>query len=296
MKRILVIGEHSYIGTSFRDYIQKNEPDLEVALAGARDEAWKRVDLSRYDAVLHAAGKAHADVGRVSEQEKREYYRVNFELAVEAAKASKAAGVRQFIYPSSVIIYGEAAPIGKQKVITRDTEPSPANFYGDSKLLADLAIQKMNGGEFKTAVLRLPMVYGPNSRGNYPILAKMAKRLPVFPNIRNERSMLYIENLCELFREIIKFEDGGLFYPQNAEYASTSDLVKWIADAAGKKIRLLKLANPLAYLAGIMPGKARMLANKAFGSCVYDQDMSRYRDNGYQKYGFIESIRRTEGK
>lgn len=294
-KKILVIGEHSYIGTAFRDYMEKYDPAAEVVMVSARDGKWKTADFSSCDSVLHVAGKAHADVGNVSEEEKKEYYKVNYELAVEVANAAKTAGVRQFIYLSSIIIYGESAPVGKQKVISADTKPEPANFYGDSKLQADLAVQALGDEKFKTAVLRLPMVYGAGSKGNYPLLAKMAKKLPFFPNISNARSMIYIENLCEFIREIIAYEDAGIFYPQNPEYTVTARMVGLIADAAGKQICLTSFFNPFIRLAGKMPGKIGKLTNKAFGNCVYEKELSRYRNNTYQVCQFEDSIRRTEG-
>lgn len=296
MKRVLVIGEHSYIGTAFSEYIKKYAPMMEVKRISARDEKWKTVDLADFDCVLHVAGKAHADVGNVSEKVKQEYYKVNYELAVEVANAAKMAGVRQFIYLSSIIIYGESAPLGKPKVISKDTKPVPANFYGDSKLQADLAIQKLNSENFKTAVLRLPMVYGRGSRGNYPLLAKMAKKLPFFPDVHNERSMIYIENLCEFIKEIIEYGDSGVFYPQNPEYTVTAQMVECIADAAGRSVHLSAFLNPFIYLAGKVPGKVGRLANKAFGNCVYEMKLSEYRDNIYQVCGFEDSIRRTEGQ
>lgn len=296
MKRILVIGKNSYIGTSFQKYAVTYAPDLEVTLVGAKDGAWRSVDLGAYDVVLHVAGKAHADIGNVTEEVKQEYYDINYKLAVEAADTAKAAGVRQFIYPSSIIIYGESAPVGKQKVITQDTCPQPSNFYGDSKLQADLAIQELGNDNFKTAVLRLPMIYGAESKGNYPILAKMAKKFPVFPEIENERSMLYIGNLCEFLREIIENEDSGVFYPQNAEYTVTSKMVHLIADTAGHNLYLSSLLAPLVRLSCKLPGKIGQLANKAFGNCVYDQEMSRYQNNRYQIYSLADSIRRTEGQ
>lgn len=107
----------------------------------------------------------------------------------------------------------------------------------------------------QTAVLRLPMVYGKNSKGNYPVLAKMAKKLPVFPKVKNERSMIYIGNLCEFLREIIENGSGGVFYPQNAEYTVTSEMVKKIAEAADKQIHLTAVLTPFVYLAGKIPGK-----------------------------------------
>lgn len=294
-KKVLIIGEHSYIGTSFYRYAQKYAPFLAIKMVSARNDAWKREKLWEYDAVVDMAGKAHADIGHVTDQEKEEYYRVNFKLAQTIAQAAKEAGTRQFIYPSSIIIYGESAPVGKRKKITAETIPHPANFYGDSKLQADLAIQKMDDTTFRTAVLRLPMIYGKGSRGNYPLLAGLARKLPVFPAVQNERSMLYIGNLCEFLIELIEQGDGGVFYPQNPEYTKTSEMVRLIAGAAGKKIRITGILTPFVLLAGKMPGKIGRLAAKAFGNCSYEQQLSTYRNNRYQKYSLEQSVKETEG-
>ena len=296
MKKILITGQSSYIGTSFQEYIRKHCKDWRIDAVSVRNEAWKSIDFSQYDCVLHMAGRAHADVGNVSEEVKKEYYEVNYELTKKIAKTAKKAGVKQFIYPGSIIIYGESAPYGKEKLITADTRPEPVNFYGDSKWRADKAIQKLNTDGFKTVVMRLPMVYGKGSKGNYPLLSKIAKKFPIFPNVRNTRSMIYIENLCEMIREIVEQEDSGVFFPQNAEYTTTAHMVQTIAETAGKTICLTKLLNPIVWLASKIPGKVGRLANKAFGNCTYEKSLSEYRGNQYQVYSFKDSIRRTEGQ
>ena len=294
MKRVLITGQHSYIGTSFEHYIRKYCPRWQVDSISVHGDGWKQYDFGGYDAVLHVAGKAHADTGRVSEEVKREYYRVNCDLAREVAEAAKSAGVRQFIYPGSIIIYGESAPYGRQKMITADTKPAPANFYGDSKWQADLAVRGLADGAFHVAVLRLPMVYGAEGKGNYPMLSKLAKWLPVFPAVQNSRSMLYIENLCELIREIVEQGEGGVFFPQNAQYASTAEVVEAVSHAVGKRVVLLPFLNPLVKLCCRMPGKIGCLANKAFGSFTYEKSLSEYNGNRYQRYDLKQSIRRTE--
>lgn len=195
-------------------------------------------DFSNYDTVFHVAGIAHADVGNVSKETEKLYYQVNCELAYETALKAKEANVKQFIYMSSIIVYGESAPYGKTKVITKDTKPSPANFYGDSKLQAEIKLSPLQDDSFNIAIIRPPMIYGKESKGNYPMLSTLAKKLPVFPKISNQRSMLYIENLCEFIRLLIKTIVMGL-YPQNKEYASTTMIVKTI----NPKIKTLGLLN-----------------------------------------------------
>ena len=295
MKKVLITGANSYIGTSFENWIQKNAPDISVDTMDMIGEAWKNADFSGYDAVFHVAGIAHADVGKVSDEQKALYYKVNADLTEECAKKAKAEGVKQFVFMSSIIVYGESAGIGKERVITKDTPLTPANFYGDSKVKAEEAISPLSDKTFKVVILRPPMIYGKGSKGNYPLLAKMARKLPFFPNVQNERSMLYIGNLCKLIACVIERDEEGIFYPQNKDYVNTGDMVKHIAKVKGKNIRLTGLFNPMLKLMGRMGGKLGGLVNKAFGNMVYEKAMSQY-DFEYQIYDLKESVKLTEGK
>ena len=241
MKKILITGAGSYIGTSFEEYLKENySNDYEVDTLDMLDPAWRDYDFSPYDSVFHVAGIAHSDNGRISAEKEKLYYAVNTDLTVETAKKAKADGARQFIFMSSAIVYGESAPIGKTKRITRDTPVSPANCYGDSKVQAENGIRPLDDESFKVVILRPPMIYGKGSKGNYPRLASLARKAPLFPYVKNERSMLYIENLAEFVRLMIENVERGTFWPQNSEYSNTSELVKMIAAANGKRIRLVR--------------------------------------------------------
>lgn len=295
-KRVLITGAGSYIGESFAAYAGVHYPaNFTVDTVDMQDPGWRREDFSSYDAVFHVAGIAHADIGKVEEGTKKKYYAVNTDLAVETAKKARAEGVRQFVFMSSIIVYGDSAPYGKRKRITQDTEPSPANFYGDSKWQADQGVRKLADDKFTVTVLRPPMIYGKGSKGNYPALAKMAKKLPVFPDVKNERSMLYIENLCEFLCQVMLRNAGGVYWPQNAEYSRTSELVRMIGEAGGHKIYVSRVFTWAVWLASHIPGKISSLANKAFGNMSYDPLMSTY-DFPYQVIDLKESIKRTEGE
>lgn len=176
-----------------------------------RDNEWEKESFSGYDSILHMAGLAHADVGKVSEGTKALYYQINRDLTLQVARKAKADGVKQFIYMSSVIIYGDSAPVGKQKHITADTPPAPANFYGNSKYQAEQQLRKLQTEDFYVAVVRAPMIYGKGSKGNFPLLVKLAARTPVFPALDNQRSMLYVENLAEFLRRLMETGMGGIF-------------------------------------------------------------------------------------
>lgn len=289
MKKILITGANSYIGTSFESYLKQWPDKYHVDTIDMIDGSWRNFCFAGYDTVYHVAGIAHSDTGKVSEERKAFYYKINTDLAVETAKKAKDDGVSQFIYMSSAIVYGDSAPIGKTKTITKETSVSPANFYGDSKVQAENGILPLQDNAYKIVILRPPMIYGKGSKGNYPILAKLALKFPLFPYVKNTRSMLYIGNLVEFVRLMVENEESGIFWPQNAEYSNTSQMVQMIAAAHGRKVHLVRGftwgLRGLAYVFGMV--------NKAFGSLCYDQNISKYK-NQYCLYTLQDSINGAE--
>ncbi len=284
MKRVLITGKNSYIGSSLENWLMREPDKYKVDTVDMKDGSWKEKDFSQYDVVFHVAGIAH-----VSSDPKMEdlYYKVNRDLTIETAEKAKAEGVKQFIFMSSIIVYGDSS--SSKRVIDRNTVPTPSNFYGNSKLQAEEGITHLESDEFKIVVLRPPMIYGKDSKGNYPRLANMAKKIPVFPDIENERSMLHIDNLCEFIKVMIDHEESGLYFPQNKEYVKTSELVKMIAEIHGKKIMMTEVFNPILKL---MFGIG--IVNKVFGNLVYEKSMSDYDKANYRIRNFSESIKLTE--
>ncbi|MCI9619177.1 MAG: NAD-dependent epimerase/dehydratase family protein [Dorea sp.] len=297
MKKVLITGANSYIGMSFEKWMTEVHPkEFKIDTVDMKCEKWKEKDFSEYDVVFHVAGIAHADVGHVTEERKNYYHEVNCNLSLETAKTAKEAGIKQFIFMSSMIVYGDSAPLGKKKVIHKETQPSPSNFYGDSKWQADRKIRQLENDDFHVAVLRPPMIYGKGSKGNYPVLAQMAKRLPVFPKVENEKSVLHVDNLSEFVYLLISSGEGGIFFPQNAEYVKTYEMVKEIARCAGHQIWITELLNPLVWIAEKIPGKVSGKIHKAFGSLVYEKNMSNCFKGRYQVRKLNESISLTEKK
>jgi nucleoside-diphosphate-sugar epimerase len=284
MKKVLITGMNSYIGTSLEKWLRNFPDKYSIDSISLRDDSWKDKDFSQYDVVFHVAGIAH-----VSSDPKKEdlYYKVNRDLTIEAAKKAKADGVKQFIFMSSIIVYGDSS--GDKGIIDRSTMPTPSNFYGKSKLQAEQGIISLESYYFKIAILRPPMIYGKGSKGNYPKLAKAAQILPLFPDINNQRSMLHRDNLCEFIRLVIDNQESGIFFPQNREYVQTTKMVELIAEVHGKKTRLTKLFNPALKIL-----KSRLeLINKVFGNLVYEESMSLYKEE-YRIRNLQESIELTE--
>lgn len=288
MKKILITGKHSYIGESVEAYLLKDS-HYTIDTLDMLDSTWKKHDFSAYDVVFHVAGIAHSDNGKISEEREKIYYKVNTDLAVEVAFKARNEGVTQFIYMSSMSVYGNSSNIGEKKMITLNTKPNPVNAYGKSKLLAEEYIIHMDSPDFRVVVLRPPMIYGKNSRGNYKTLSNLAIKLSVFPEIENKRSMLYVENLCEFVRLMITNNERGIFMPQNKEYTQTSHMVSLIAHCHNKNIVMTKKFNFILKLMS----KYTTLVNKAFGNLAYEQSMSSYKEP-YQVIDFEDSIKRTE--
>ena len=291
-KKILITGANSYIGESVERWLQNSVCNYQIITLDMLNQGWKEHDFSKYDVVFHVAGVAHAEVGYVSDEIRNKYYKVNRDLAIEVASIAKDQGVKQFIFMSSMIIYNGC----KESFITKDTKPKAENFYGDSKLQADLKLQELNSNDFKVCIIRPPMIYGKGSKGNYPILVKLATKLPVFPIVKNRRSMLHIDNLCEFIKLMIDNEECGIFFPQNDEYTNTSCMVKMIANAKGHKIFMIPGTNWIVKLLIRVPGKVGTLANKAFGNQVYDMILSYYEKGDYRVRSLKESILISEGE
>lgn len=284
MKRILITGAGSYIGTSFDRYLKEKYPgQYEVDTVDMVDGSWRKKSFSGYDSVFHVAGIAHR---KETEKNAELYYKVNRDLAADCAAKAKNDGVKQFVFLSSMSVYGlNSGYIGSA------TLPNPKTNYGKSKLQAEIALKKSEAADFAVAVLRPPMIYGKGCRGNYNTLKKIALKSPFFPNIDNKRSMLYIENLCRFVRALIDNRDRGLFFPQNKEYVNTTRLAELICKYNGKKFRPTVIFNPALYLLRKVAGSAE----KAFGDLVYDMSMSEYSEK-FAVTDIETSIRFTEGK
>lgn len=278
MKRILITGKSSYLANQFRSFLSGNE-NYQIDLISVR-EGWKDSDFSSYDVVVHMAGLAHSSP---KDDEKEKYYAINRDLAIEVARKAKQDGCAQFVFMSSVIVYGS-----HHTLITKDTPLCPDNFYGDSKKQAEEGILPLQDESFHVAVIRPPMIYGPGSKGNYRLLSRFSCVTPFFPNVYNERSMLYVDNFCACLKGMIDTGAGGIFLPQNKEIVSTVQLVKEIAKVHHHPLVVLKGLNPFISLL-----RKKSLFNKVFGSLVIDPVLSKF-DFEYQIVPFELSIENTE--
>ena len=260
MKKILITGAGSYIGESFARYLKQFPGQYETETVDMVGGTWRNKSFTGFDAVYHVAGIAHI---KETAENANLYYEVNRDLAVETAKKAKAEGVQQFVFLSSMSVYGM-----EEGCISRNTQPAPRSNYGKSKLQAEEGLEELKSDTFRIAVLRPPMVYGEGCKGNYQSLVKFAQLLPFFPDYSNKRSMLHIDGLCETVRKLIDSQGQGLYLPQDEEYVCTCQMVQDIARDMGKNMKLLKVLNPAVVLAK----SCTTMGKKAFGDLYYEKE------------------------
>lgn len=282
--KILITGSNSYVGTSFMKWISINDESIECHELSVRGNDWKKHDFSIYTSIIHVAGIAHVNSKKFSDDD---YYKINTNLAIEVAQKAKADGVPHFVFLSSIIVYNDSdLSLG---TIQPDTIPLSNNAYGDSKIKAEKGIESLSDSNFKVAILRPPMIYGPRSKGNYPKLAKLARITPFFPKYSNERSMLFIDNLSIYLYTIIVQQQRGLFFPQNTEYVETSKLVKSINLFHKKRQVQSSIFNPFIKLAININ-----VVNKVFGNLKYDKSLTSVLKPSYELITLEDSVHLTE--
>lgn len=289
MKKILILGKNGFVAKSFAKYMEKFKEEYKLTFISSRNYEWKKISFVGYDVVYNASGLAHSNAkdGCVEE-----YYEVNGKLPGEIAEKAKAEGVPLYISMSSLIIYGDVSNIGIKKMITKETLPKPNGIYGKSKIMGEEQVLKFADDTFHVAIIRPPMIYSEYAPENFALLCKFAIKSPIFPNLYNEQSMIYAENLCELIRLIIDNQVGGIYYPQEKEFFQTSKLVKDISDTAKRRMIVTKIFNPILK---VFSRKIRFI-RKAFGNVVYDKSLSNHFEWEYCVVPYEETIKRIVKK
>lgn len=287
MKKVMLVGVGGYIGGKFTEYINKNYPDWQVDAVDSMNRKWADADFAGYDAVYNVSGLAHANARQGTEEQ---YYAVNGQLPIDVATKAKAEGVPMFVQMSSMVVYGDMSGLDEEKNIFEDTVPAEPTIYGKSKMMAERGLLKLEDDNFQVAIMRPPLIYSEYARDNFPRLVNFAKKMPIFPKLKNQQSMVYVDNLCELIYLVIENNKGGIYYPQQECYIETSKIVKDIADAVGNKMWQTKIFNPFLKLFSKWDKLA--FIHKAFGSITYDMSISNHFDGKYRVVTYEESIRR----
>lgn len=262
---VLIAGKGSYIGSHVKEYLSSDPRYTVIELDMIGDE-WKNFDFSPYDVVYQVAGIAHQ---RETNQNAHLYYEVNRDLAVAVAEKAKAAGVTQFIYMSSMSVYGLEE---SKDLINLHTPTNPSTNYGKSKLQAEEKLARLADEHFKLSFLRPPMVYGEGAPGNLDKLYKAVRKVHVFPTVRNERSSISIDNLCDGIKKTIEEGYEGVILLQDSKYRCTTEIIRKEMKAEGVKVHFTSVFNPAVKM---MVGKIG-LATKAFGDLRYEENKDAY--------------------
>lgn len=287
MKNILITGSSSYVGNALGDWLRNWPEAYNIDFISMKNASWSLVDLSIYDVVFHVAAIVHKKEKKYMEEQ---YFEVNRDLTLELANKSKLAGVKHFIFMSSFSVYGIEGDITKDIMVSANTQCSPNSYYGRSKYEAELGLQFLESEEFKISIIRAPMIYGPNSPGNYERLRKLILQIKIFPYINNQRSMIFIDNLSEFIKLTIDNGTNGVFSPQNKEYVNTYELVKLISEENDASTFYSKKLGELV----LKVGKKKSIVNKMFGNLTYDLSISNYFDYKYALVDFPDSIKLCE--
>jgi UDP-glucose 4-epimerase len=277
MKKVLITGSNSYVGTNVEKWLLKEPKKFHVETISVRGDLWKSFDFSKFDVVFHVAGIAHA---KIKKKNIGIYRKINTILPYEIAKIAKSPGVTHFIFMSSMSVFSN-----KNGKIDINVEPLPSSKYGESKLNAEKLLSKLSSNNFGISIIRPPMIYGPNCKGNYNSLRYIIKKFFIFPKLYNLKSLLFIDNFSSFLQNIISDHLTGIFHPHNEQNVSTSYLIELIA-LNQKKVVLF--SNLLGFLLRILPSKTLSKLTR-----------STYYDYSADKLSFIDfktSVKITEDK
>lgn len=260
MKRLLVTGSSGYLGSNF---IQKYQSIYNFSFFSLLSDKLERVELNSVNAILHCAAIAHNKQKASSE----DYEEINVNYPYELAQMAKSRGVKQFIFISSVSVYGE------KEFINHESDTNPTSAYGRSKLKAEKKLLALNDSSFTISILRIPMIYGPKAPGNIETLTKLLNYLPIIPlgNIDNKRTFISISNVLQSINVILKNKKGGVFLLSDEESISTSKLVSILISKIGKKRILVDSILVKYFIKVLFPS----IYNKLWGSMVIDSSLSR---------------------
>ena len=253
--KILITGLHSYVGNHVGEHLI--QAGHQVEYMSLRNESWKNSSFKPYDVIFHVAGIAHVPI---KNNKSDLYKKINYDLTVQLAEKAKKENVNHFIFMSSIMVFGS------QGTIKKTTIPMPDNPYGKSKRDAEIALNKIASKTFKVSIIRAPMIYGKNSKGNFNRLRKLSLKWGLWPDYQNKRSMLYIKNLSLFIEHIINIEKSGTYHPQNKEWITTVEMVKHIRELNDKKTYLFRTLNVFVNI-GLKYFKT---FQKLFGSFYYD--------------------------
>jgi len=253
--------------------------------------AWSRV-LEGVSIVVHLAGRAHV-LHETASDPAAEFMRVNAQGTAALAAAARAAGVRRFIYISSIGVLGLESG---ERPFSAASPPHPHSVYTQSKLEGEIAARSFANAGFEVIVLRAPLVYGAGVRANVLRLLRWVDRgwpLPLGA-VRNRRSLVSVWNLCDLIRHLLEYPAavGGTWLVSDGEDLSTPDLVRRMGDAMGRRVRMLPVPVKGLEFLGRVTGRQAQITQLC-GSLTIDMAATREQLLWSPPMTVTESLTRT---
>ena len=244
MKNLLLTGSNGFVGKYF---IKKYAAKYNIQTFSFLNDDFKSLHVEGIDIIIHLSALVH-QMGGAS---KDEYERVNVTQTLALAKKAKASGVKQFVFMSTVKVYGEESDVAYSET----TLCKPEDEYAKSKLKAENELLKLENDDFKVSIVRTPIVYGYGVKANIKNLVNLVQKVPVLPfgGIGNKRSMIYVGNLCFFMDAIIEKQMSGIFLVADERAISTTELIELIAKALGKKIYLVRVPFFESFLKLVKP-------------------------------------------
>lgn len=279
-KHILITGSSGYVGSHLADSLE--QLGNKVSRLNVKNTLWKELDFKQYDAIIHTAALVHNNDPNA---QLAEYFRVNMHLTFNLAMEAKKCGVKHFVFMSTMAVFGEDGKIGEMVELTNPTNLKPVTNYGISKAKAEAKIREIADDNFKVAIIRPPMIYGVGSPGNFTKLIKVAKRLPIIPNLSNARSALYIKHLEQFVNEIIKHEMTGIYHPKDKFEFNTTKVVTEIRKNEHKNTFLLPIPKAMYPILNKFRVISKIYGNLAYAKSLYPHESKVAIDN--QKFETI---------
>ena len=233
MSRILITGANSFVGTN---YI-KSSIHKEISEISLFQNNPEQIDFTGYDVVIHLVAIVHQS-RRIKDDK---YFKINRDLCLEVAEHARNGGVKQFIFLSTVKVYGEFIP--NSGPWNEDSVCLPEDSYGKSKYEAEVALRKMETTNFIVSIIRTPLVYGVGVKANMLSILRLVDKFPILPlaKVNNKRSFTSAENLVAFIDRIIERRASGIFIAMDEKPLSTTDLVYLISRYLNKRVFLFRM-------------------------------------------------------
>ena len=245
---VLITGSTGFIGSYF---INQYSSQFVVNTFSFLRDNFDTLKLDGIDCVVHCGALVHQ---MKREPSYDEFFDSNVNHTLQMAIKAKANNVKQFIFISTIKVFGEES----KKIFDENSPTSPKDDYGLTKKIAEEKLFELEDKNFKVAILRLPLVFGPGVKANFRSLINIVNQFKILPlgSINNKRSIVFVGNVCHYIFQIIKLRERGIFIANEDESFSTSELINQISKALGKNIilfsiplfnQILKIVKPKYY-------------------------------------------------